>query len=99
MEKSMIEERLQKRATERFIKEYRDLYEYLQKHPIGRRLVIQDKSIVTHVMNDCWYAGYSGNKFSNILEIEKLRVQELLNEETDKIIKIMTDVSYIFEDR
>jgi len=106
-EKSYLEEKIEEKAQKLLEKEWREFINYCSKHPIGKRLEIEGHRVFAgQSSGQCgddifswWYPNQYTDKareLSNSYEILAKRKQEIIEEETDKLLKKMKELEYLF---
>lgn len=104
MEKTILEKRIEERATELFNKEFSVLIKFLNDNKISRQLKItinekeiplcnfgQNYGIFNSVMNQ--------NKESAVSNFEKVKeslIKEFIKSETDRVLSSLENINYLF---
>ena len=109
MEKSFLEKQIEKRAEERFEKEYNDLVKYIDNHSIGGKLKIRTSKLdkpIPLVDFGTNYAFFNNNQdensnsnLSNYSEVKALMIQKYIEEETKTILSKLEHLEYLFNQK
>lgn len=105
MNKTMLEKRIEERAEERFNREFNELVNYINNHPIGRKLrvCIDGETSIPFVNfgSNCGLLNRNGieNKNSDYTNLKKVReqiIEEYTKEITDEMIDKLDSISFLF---
>jgi hypothetical protein len=107
MEKEILEEKMEREAMNKLRREWADLYLFLHKNEIARKLMICKVRLtgsggaLDQFIGE--YMPFDGESFKNILHeqtnLEKVlkdRLQELEQKELDDILNKLSNLAYLF---
>lgn len=103
-EKSALEKRIEEKAIELFEKDYKDLLDIIERHPVGKLLQVKVDNIRMPLTNlGCNFGMFnykqeenSRNELTNYDEVKEKLIKEYIAEETDKIIDQLQSLGYLF---
>lgn len=108
MDKTRLEQKIAKQAENRFNKEWQDLLDYLNKHPIAKRLKVKigdtdlrfsinfRGGIPTNSLLDP-YPSKSVTENTNYTELKDTLLAEYEDEELRNLLDKLSSVEYLFE--
>lgn len=92
MDKSFIEKRIEERATAIYDKELKKLNEYITANPIGSRIKIENEPLASH------HSSAFLKNSEKMKTIKEQRLKELIEIETDELLKRLETINYLFND-
>jgi hypothetical protein len=106
MDQTFLQQQIEKRAEERLQAECRAIHEALKKTALGMRIMIGEKYLTRSAPNGYYrkeetaiFGNDGGTEIAgtNLKEVCEERREELIREETDKILSDLENIQYLFK--